>query len=241
MDRICADLNDSTDDGFSVRFMPDSKTMSPAQVTETFPVVRNPSDNSNEDTTDLENLIIASCSIHEELFEEFHDEHSALGKTEEETEKEYAIYLAKRIEEKTGVKTNPVMYKEDKVAEVPNVISKQSTKNYLNDFQQLIRVGSRYGYHFLVCVSNLQALKTMGLNINLFNHRLAFKTDSTDTSAAIFNNNTSAYRLPEHTCYYGAYGTNSGNYSITPYLHPGITWNNWIVDENGIGCDGSRL
>jgi hypothetical protein len=121
------------------------------------------------------------------------------------------------------------------------VICPQTSKDYLKDFQQLIRVGSRYGYHFLICVSNFQSLKTMGLGISLFNHRLSFKTDSTDTSASIFNNNTSAYRLPEHTCYYSAYGTTSANYAITPYLHPCITWNNWTVDENGIARDDSRL
>ena len=241
MDSICADLNDSTDDGFSVRFIPSHESVFPAHVTETFPIVTQVPAEQKKDTTDLENLINDSLNEQEELYDKFYDEQSALGKSDEEIDEAFDVFFAEYTRKKYGIRITTPTYDDAKTPESPNIITKQPSKNYMKDFQQLIRVGSRYGYHFLVCVSNLQALKTMGLNINMFNHRLSFKTDSTDTSAAIFNNNTSAYRLPEHTCYYGAYGTNSGNYSITPYLHSGITWNNWIVDEDGIGRDGSRL
>lgn len=241
MDSICADLNDSTDDGFSVRPSPKIESLLPIQVTETFATVREVPKNPDRDTAGLENQISDSLADLDELYDQYYDEQTALGKTEEEIDEGFQKLLAQRNREKYGVTVNSVPLTPEKAPEIPGVVNKTGSANYLKDFQQLIRVGSRHGYHFLVCVSNLQSLKTMGLNINLFNHRLAFKTDSTDTSGAIFNNNTSAYRLPEHTCYYSAYGTNSGSYAITPYLHPGITWNNWTVDEKGIARDGSRL
>ncbi len=105
-------------------------------------------------------------------------------------------------------------------------------RDHLKEFQALVRAGSRYGYRFLVCVNNLTALKAMGLNISSFNHRLAFRTDTGETSISIFGN-SSAKNLSGHICQYAAYGSSSGSFSLVPYLHKGIVWDNWIVDEKG--------
>jgi hypothetical protein len=216
-------------------------TILTAPVTETFPVVINSVPDTESDHSALKGRIEENLAEMDELYDQFYDEQSALGKTDEEIDEAFDIFYAEYCQKKYGIASQKTPGQEEKPQEIPNAIQRKTSKNYLKDFQQLIRVGSRYGYHFLVCVSNMQSLKTMGLGISMFNHRLSFKTDSTDTSGAIFNNNTSAYRLPEHTCYYSAYGTNSDSYAITPYLHPGITWGNWTVDENGIARDESRL
>jgi hypothetical protein len=207
-------------------------------IIQLLPVVTPPDVEQDADTAPLQNQISESLDDLDELFDKFYDEQEALGKTEEEIDEAWNAFQAEYNKKRYNITVTPV---QTKIEKMPTTVPQRVRKDYLKDFQQLIRIGSRWGYHFMVCVSSLQALKAMGLGINQFNHRLSFKTDSTDTSGAIFNNNTSAFRLPEHTCYYSTYGTSSGSYAVTPYLHPGITWNNWTVDGNGIARDGSRL
>ena len=105
-------------------------------------------------------------------------------------------------------------------------------RNYAKDFSTLVKIGSKYGYHFLVVVDDYRQLSDMGLGIGLFNHRLAFRTDSSDTSMSIFNSSR-ASKLNDHVCFYNGFGQSNDKYLITPYLHKGIYWENWYVnDEN---------
>lgn len=236
MDNICPELNDSADDGFSVAPLKEIK------LSETLnSVFRDEQTNKNDiperDTSELKNNIMNSIEEIDDLYEKFEAEQLALGKTEEQIDEAFTVYYAEYFKKNYDMVVKPDGTTKKDIS--PNIPIK-SHKDYMKDFQQLLRVGSRWGYHFMVCVSSFQAIQTMGLNIKMFNHRLSFKTDSTDTSMSIFNN-SSAFRLSEHTCYYSTFGSSEGSYAITPYLHPGVTWNNWIVDEEGIARDGAKL
>lgn len=107
-----------------------------------------------------------------------------------------------------------------------------SKRDYLQLFKDLLEHGCKNGYHFLLCIDDYNKLNDMGLKIKSFNHRLAFQTDSNDTSTWIFNS-TQAATLAPHVCLYSGLGAANDRFLITPYLHKGVTWGDWTVDENG--------
>lgn len=104
--------------------------------------------------------------------------------------------------------------------------------NYARLFKDLLEHGSRQGRHFLLCVNDYNQLRDLDISIKTFNHRLAFRTDSKDTASLIFNTNQ-AGTLRDNICLYAGFGAASGSFMVTPYLHQGVTWDAWEIDESG--------
>lgn len=102
--------------------------------------------------------------------------------------------------------------------------------NALEDFKFIVRQGSRFGYHFMLILSNYSDLKQQtALKIDWFRHRMSFQVDK-DESFELFRSRI-ATSLPEHICQY----TNTIDcYSFRPFIHPSINWEGWYVDENNI-------
>lgn len=100
--------------------------------------------------------------------------------------------------------------------------------NAAEDFKYIVRLGSRMGYHFFLNLNDFSDLKGMGLKVNSFRHRLAFQI-SKDDSTDIFGNKV-ASELPERIC---EYSDTISKCSFRPYLHENITWDGWVIDENG--------
>lgn len=101
-------------------------------------------------------------------------------------------------------------------------------QNARADFQYAVSQGSRWGYHFMLCLNNVSDMSATGLKWMLFNHRLAFRLSDED-SGILFNARIAA-RLPEHICQYSNF---LEQFSFRPYLHKGIEWDGWGIDENG--------
>ncbi len=97
-----------------------------------------------------------------------------------------------------------------------------------DDFSFIVKQGSRLGIHFLLILNSFADLKTTGLKLEYFRYRMAFQL-SVDDSRSIFNNNRVASTLPEHIC---QFDDTLERYSFRPYLHEGIEWDGWYV-ENG--------
>lgn len=107
--------------------------------------------------------------------------------------------------------------------------SKQSgAYDATEDFQYVLKQGSRMGYHFMAVFNNFSDIKMSGLKTDWFRHRLSFQI-SADDSSEMFGRRI-ASNLPEHICQYSDSLT---SYSFRPYLHPYIDWDGWMVDENG--------
>jgi len=100
--------------------------------------------------------------------------------------------------------------------------------NAKDDFQYIVKQGSRIGYHFMLCLNSYADLKQMALSSDIFRHRLAFQIPADDSRELFGNKNASA--LPEHICQY--YDKMEG-YSFKPYLHRDIGWEGWYVDNGG--------
>lgn len=100
--------------------------------------------------------------------------------------------------------------------------------NAMEDLQYILMQGSRQGIHFMVCLNNYADIKLSKCKVDWFRHRLSFQL-APDESRDIFRTKI-ASELPEHICQY--YDTLEG-YSFRPYLHRGIDWEGWGIDENG--------
>ena len=96
------------------------------------------------------------------------------------------------------------------------------------DFTYVVKQGSKLGYHFLLALNALADLKSCGLKPDYFRYRMAFQL-SVEDSRSLFGNK-GASTLPEHIC---QFDDSLERYSFRPYLHPGISWEGWSVDETG--------
>lgn len=110
--------------------------------------------------------------------------------------------------------------------------SKEESKNEKaynakDDFAYIVKCGSRLGYHFMLQLNAYSDLKTTGLKNEYFRYKMAFQ-ESVDDSRSMFSSRV-ASELPEHICQFD--DTLEG-YSFRPYLHEGVVWDGWNV-ENG--------
>jgi len=112
---------------------------------------------------------------------------------------------------------------EEKVEEV-----RTGAYNAKDDFIYCIKQGSRMGYRFMMLLSSVSDIKQCGLKMEFFQHKLGFQM-SADDSRSLFGNKI-ASNLPERIC---QYDNGTDRYSFRPYLHKGIVWDGWMVDENG--------
>lgn len=104
------------------------------------------------------------------------------------------------------------------------------------DLKEIIAKGSRYGYHFMLCLNSIADIKATKTDVRLYNHKLAFQV-SGDDSVLIYGNKAAA-GLPEHIC---QYSNGMEQFSFRPYLHKGIVWDGWDVDEDGNVMDPSMF
>lgn len=102
--------------------------------------------------------------------------------------------------------------------------------NGAEDFKSIVSMGSRQGYHFLMVLGDYADLKQTKLGINLFRHRMAFALSPED-SQMMFGTTRAASGLPEHIC---QYTNRMESFSFRPFIHEGIGWDGWDVDENGV-------
>lgn len=100
--------------------------------------------------------------------------------------------------------------------------------NAAEDLKYIFKNGSRLGYHFMVVLSSYADLKATGIKEDNFNHRIAFQVTAEDSRDLFHNRN--AVSLPEHIC---QYSDTIDQFSFRPYLHEGLSWDGWMVDENG--------
>ena len=104
-----------------------------------------------------------------------------------------------------------------------------SAYNAQDDLVYVIKQGSRLGYHFMAQLNTFADIKQCGFKPDFFRYKLAFQL-SVEDSRGLFNNKV-ASTLPEHIC---QFDDSLERYSFRPYLHYGVGWEGWYVDENGV-------
>lgn len=100
--------------------------------------------------------------------------------------------------------------------------------NAMADLQYIVKQGSRMGYHFMLALNSYADLKPTTLKLDWFRHRMSFQISAEDSRELFLSKVASG--LPEHIC---QYYDMLHRHSFRPYLHTGISWDGWMVGENG--------
>lgn len=127
-----------------------------------------------------------------------------------------------------GANTEEVKHVEE-VKEEGEPEHEKGAYHALEDFGYVVKHGSRMGCHFVMTLNNLTDLKQCGLKSEFFRYKMTFQLSLDDSRS--FLGNASATKIPEHICQYDDGLT---KYSFRPYLHKGIGWEGWQVNEDGI-------
>lgn len=160
-------------------------------------------------------------------------EAKAAGKTEEEIK----VFLAEeetKFREEYGASfgtttSKPALKPQKTLTAAPIHSEKESSiYNAQDDLVYVIKQGSRLGYHFMAELNTFADIKQCGFKPDFFRYKLAFQL-SVEDSRGLFNNKA-ASTLPEHIC---QFDDSLERYSFRPYLHYGVGWEGWYVDENG--------
>ena len=131
------------------------------------------------------------------------------------------------------IKEKPVKRQAEREAsETNNSTEKQDAAsgayNALEDFVYIMKQGSRNGIHFLMSLNSVADLKQTGVKADFFRHKLLFQISADDSRSLIGNKGASL--TPEHIC---LYDDSLSQFSFRPYIHNGIGWEGWYVDESG--------
>lgn len=139
------------------------------------------------------------------------------------------------IEEKGGetLKNENVSLNSESDKEINN---KKKWGSVADDLKEIMTKGTRYGYHFLMYLNLIADIKATRTDVNIYNHKLAFQVSEND-STLIYGSKI-ASKIPEHIC---QYSNGVERFSFRPYLHWGITWDGWDLDENGRALDPALL
>ena len=178
-----------------------------------------------EEQAAYDQYLALKAAMDEEL-DRIEEEGEAAGKSDEEIEREINEAIA-RYTSKTSIKPVPAA----PIAAKP--IHKEKP-DYAEDLRYIVGHGSNYGYHFLLCAEDYPKLRSSKLKPEWFRHKLSFCISSDDAST-IFGRRRAA-QLPARI---GLYSTDTSEFTFRPYLHRGITWDNWDVDETGNSIRGT--
>jgi len=163
----------------------------------------------------------------DELEDKWLDEGKSLEEISEEIEKLYQKFLSEQGVD-LPVADNDIVDEEIHNEVVQSEAETVGAYNALEDFKYVVKQGSRFGYHFMLCLSNLSDIKPTQLQQELFRHKFVFQV-SGDDSITLFASKI-ASKLPEHIC---QYSDTLEQYSLRPFIHEGINWDGWDIDANG--------
>lgn len=203
----------------------------------------------NKVTKDLKNVEVKTAEEQAQVdlikeFNETYDQDAILeklieeGKSDEEIEQYFDHLMDAFLESRrpsaeaapAGVKA-PAQPEETEAMEEEAEV-KTGIYNAYDDIAYILRHGSRFGLHSLVCINNIEDARGTPFRETLFRHRVAFQM-SRDDSYQLFGSNVAA-SLPERIC---EYTDGIDRYSLRPFIHEGIGWDGWHTDKNGEAMD----
>ncbi len=140
------------------------------------------------------------------------------------------------IQAGTGEKWENMEGQEPREEEAKEPSPEDGAYNAIEDFRYIVRQGSRFGYHFMLYLNQLADLKNTKLQQELFRHKLTFQLSANDSVELL--GSKAASKLPERIC---LYSNALEQYSLRPFIHQGVSWDGWDLDENGEAVNGLRL
>lgn len=158
--------------------------------------------------------VISEEATEEEVTEEIEE-----AEVEEATEETEEAEVTEKIAEE--------VIEEDVIEETITEIVMEAY-DAMADLAYLVAHAGKAGVHFMMCLNGCKQLNAFDLDVENFTHRLAFELLAED-SDKLFGVDTAA-SLPAHVC---VYSNTLEQFAFRPYLHQGLTWGGWSVDENG--------
>jgi DNA segregation ATPase FtsK/SpoIIIE and related proteins len=179
---------------------------------------------SDEEDEQNRKLAFAWMRKKDELIEKA----KAEKKTEDET-KQLLSDAYSELKKSYIVKVSPQVEDNENKGSVSSESESQAgAYNALEDFVYVIKQGSRLGYHFMLNLNDYSEIKHCGLRQEFFRYHMSFQLSAEDSRN--FFNTRIASTLPEHIC---EFDDSLEKYSLRPYLHKGIGWEGWSIDEQG--------
>lgn len=102
------------------------------------------------------------------------------------------------------------------------------------DLVFILTNGPRYGYHFLMAFGTPGEFSQVKLDASLFKHKIMFRMSRAD-GFGIVSSSTSAIvsELENHSF---RYSDGLSGLSFRPYLHEGLSWNGWHIEDGSAVC-----
>ena len=96
---------------------------------------------------------------------------------------------------------------------------------------ELLAQAPKKGCHFVLVFRNYQEFIQAKLDSSLFRHKLLFSMPKQDLSMLVGHSGSDlSAGLTGHTF---RYYNGIESVSFKPFLHPGLTWDGWMIDDNG--------
>ena len=99
------------------------------------------------------------------------------------------------------------------------------------DLNFILTQGPRLGYHFVLLFNNIEAFNQSKINATFMKHKLLFRMSKTSAMELIGMRSADIVeKLPNHIF---RYYNGIKEMSYRPYLHTGLSWDGWYIDESG--------
>ena len=141
--------------------------------------------------------------------------------TSTEDEEKVTPTLSKTAPERTGL---------EKRLEVTTV-EKNEVYDAREDLKYIITYGPALGYHFFMVFNTVGEFEKSRMQVDLFAHKLMFQTARSNAMLLVGNAEGSHYERLAERCFRYTNGLQAS--SFRPFLHPGLSWDGWGIDENG--------
>lgn len=162
-------------------------------------------------------------------FEDFRRRQGGAETLQKEEDKELRDLKAQVAIQMTQInKTNEL----NSTQSISNGTSFVSKNNIMSDLQYVVQQGGRRGIHFMLVLNAYGDLKQVGLNQDLFRHRVALQMPAED-SRTMFSSKV-ASELPEHV---GIYSDMLERFSFRPYLHRGLSLDGCEISDDKVKRD----
>lgn len=108
----------------------------------------------------------------------------------------------------------------------------EKTYDAREDLKYILTNGPRLGYHFMMVFNTVGDIYQNRVDVSLFKHKLLFRTSKTDASSLVGVADAEVIsKLEDHSF---RYNNGLDRMSFRPFLHKGLFWDGWQVNENGV-------
>lgn len=193
--------------------------------------------NSTVSADSIDDLVETKLKLawHDRM-EEIKKSHPKLSKEKLEKlfdEEEKSFIPQKREELRNKYSNNPTQIVSQAVTvEAEPQTQSEGAYDATEDFAYIVKQGSRFGIHFFMKLGAVDDLKLCSLKPDFFRYKMSFLMSKED-SMKLFNEiklSRTVSSLSDHVC---QFNDSISSYSFRPYIHEGIGWDGWFVDDKG--------